>query len=60
MTDYWKGAQGLSKNVSNVLYLYHNKKMKEGQYELPTAHPPPVYFAVNQKSAGIGLTLKYN
>ena len=28
--DYWSRAQGLSKNVSNVIDLYHNKKIEGG------------------------------
>ena len=38
--DYWDSAQGLSKNVSNVMDLYHKKKIERGgQFNPP---PPPM------------------
>ena len=38
--DHWCRAQGLSKNVSNVLDLYHNKKKKGGANLSPSPRQP--------------------
>ena len=50
LADYWSWAQWLSKNISNLINLYRNKKI-QGVVNLA---PPPSQ-TVNQKSGYIGL-----
>jgi len=54
LADYWNRAQGLSKNVSNVIDLDHNKKI-EGGGNWP---PPPVSQSVIGLRRCINFVLK--
>ena len=37
--DHWSKAQGFSKNVSNFIDLYHNKKIERDKFNPPPRQP---------------------